>query len=227
MTGQFPQYSDYRPVTSTPTPTGPSPQLAPQPVHPSLSLAVTHEERDRAERFLADAYADGRLNEFEFDGRMEQVIQAQSRKDLNQAFYGLVDVPSTSRALGLHPAYRPNLVPQNADSRTGRGAAAVAHFSPFFLWIFGPLLVNLIASPGSFAKREAAKAFNFQLISFVGMVGGGILTGIVGDHLAWMVALGAVAWVVLTIIGGVKAAAGEDWQNPVRKVVRWEVLKEK
>ncbi|MDO5498590.1 MAG: DUF1707 and DUF4870 domain-containing protein [Propionibacteriaceae bacterium] len=214
MSGQFPQYSEYRPDHG-------------QPAHPSLGLGVTREERDRAERFLADAYADGRLNEYEFDGRMEQVLTAQNRQELNQAFYGLVDVPSTSRALGLHPAYHPHLVRQSADSRTGRGAAAVAHFSPFFLWIFGPLLVNLISSPGSYAKREAAKAFNFQLIAFVAFVVSGIATGIVGDALSWVMGLGAVAWLVLTIVGGVKAANGEDWQNPVRKVVRWEILSEK
>lgn len=215
MTGQFPHYSDYVPTGSQ------------QPMHASLGLGVTREERDRAERFLADAYADGRLNEFEFDARMEKVLTAQNRKDLNQAFYGLVDVPSTSRALGLHPAYRPNLVRQGADSGAGRATAAIAHFSPFVSWIFGPLLVNLIASPGSYAKREAAKAFNFQLISTVGFIVAGIVNSIAGDHLGWVIGLAWVAWLVLTIIGGVKAASGENWQNPVRKVVRWEVLREK
>ncbi|WP_432558025.1 DUF1707 and DUF4870 domain-containing protein [Granulicoccus sp. GXG6511] len=216
MTGQFPQYSDYVPASSKP-----------QPVHPSLGLGVTLDERDRAERFLADAYADGRLNEFEFDGRMEQVLQAQTRRDLNQAFYGLVDVPPTSKALGLHPAYRPNLVRQDAGSSSGRAAAAIAHFSPFVSWIFGPLLVNLVATPGSFAKREAAKAFNFQFVSTLFFIVAMIANGIVDDRFGWLIGFAWIAWFVLTIVGGVKAAQGENWQNPARKIARWEILKEK
>ena len=215
MTGQFPHYSDYQP------------QPGPQQPHPSLGLGVTAEERDRAEQFLADAYADGRVNEIDFDRRMDQVLQAQSRKDLNQAFYGLVDVPPTSRALGLHPAYRPDLVRQGADSSTGKGVAALAHLSPVFTGVLGPLIINLVAKPGSFAKREAAKAFNFQFTSLVLLIVAGVLTGVVGDSFSWLLGLGWVAWFALTIIGGVKAAQGEDWQNPVRKVIPLTLLKEK
>ncbi|HHV19952.1 MAG TPA: DUF1707 and DUF4870 domain-containing protein [Propionibacterium sp.] len=227
MTGQFPQYSDYVPVQGTPA--QPRPMRVPplQAVHPSLGLPVTFEERERAERFLADAYADGRLNEFEFDGRMEQVLQAQTRKDLNQAFYGLVDVPSTSKALGLHPAYRPTLVRQGGDSSAGRAAAAAAHFLPFVSWIFGPLGVNLVATPGSYVKREAAKAFNFQFVSTLFFVFAMIANGFADGGFTWLLGLAWVAWLALTIIGGVKAAQGEDWTNPVRKVARWEILKEK
>lgn len=217
MTSQFPQYSDYTPLTHS------SP---PAPMHPSLGLAITPDQRDRAERFLAEAYADGRLNEFEFDARMDQVLGAQSRRDLNQAFYGLVDVPSTSKALGLHPAYHPHLVNQNADGRAGRGLAAFAHFSAYFLGFFGPLLSYLISAPRTFARREAAKAFNFQFISMIAIVVGGILTGALGLD-GWGIALVSISWAVLTLIGGIKAAAGEDWTNPVRKVIKWQILSEK
>lgn len=223
MTGQFPQYSDYVPTGSQLQP----PAQRPPQVHPSLGLEVTPEERDRAERFLADAYADGRVNEFEFDSRMEQVLRARTRKDLNTAFYGLVDVPSTSRALGLHPAYHPNLVRQDAGSKTGRGVAAFAHFSPFFSWIVGPLLVNLVSSPGSFAKRESAKAFNFQLNSTLLLVVAGIANGIADDRFAWLIGVGWIVWFFVTIVGGVMAAQGRDWENPASKVLRLQVLKEK
>lgn len=219
MTSPFPQYSEYVPTT-----TG---QAPPPPMHPSLGLAVTPEQRDRAERFLAEAYADGRLNEFEFDARMDHVLRAQTRKDLNQAFYGLVDVPSTSRALGLHPAYQPSLVNQSKDGRTGRAGAAIAHWSPFVSWIFGPLFVYLVAGRGTFAKREAAKAFNFQIISTVAFVLGGILTGILDGATGPLMGLMGVAWFVLTLVSGIKASQGENWKNPVRKVVKWELLDEK
>ena len=73
--------------------------------HPSLSMHVTPEQRDRAESWLKDAYADGRISESEFDRRIGQVLTAVTRKELNEAFYGLVQVPTSSRALGVHPAY--------------------------------------------------------------------------------------------------------------------------
>lgn len=216
MTGQFPQYSEYRP-TGAPN----------QPAHPLLHAQVTPDQRDRAERFLAEAYADGRLNELEFDARMDQVLEATTRRDLNQAFYGLVDVPRTSQALGLHPAYQSSLVDQSSVGKTGRAAAAMAHFSPFFAWLFGPLFIYLIGRRGSYARREAARAFNFQFISFLAFISGGIVTAITDGATDWLLGLGFVVWLVLTITGGVKAAQGEDWTNPVRKVVRWEILKEK
>ncbi len=36
-----------------------------------------------------------------------------------------------------------------------------------------------------------------------------------------------LGWFVLTIVGGAKALQGEDWRNPVKRVVKLEVLSEK
>jgi hypothetical protein len=158
--------------------------------HPSLSMRVTPEQRDRAESWLKDAYADGRISEGDFDQRIGQVISAVTRKDLNQAFYGLVNIPTSSKALGLHPAYQP-LVPAEARQRAGRGVAGLAHFSAFFLWLLGPGLVCALATPGTYAWREAAKAF-FQLIAAVAFVVVGMLAGITGAGRLQLVA--AVPW---------------------------------
>ena len=73
--------------------------MSPTYEHPSLKMYVTPEQRDRAESWLKEAYADGRITELEFDTRIGQVITAETRKDLNEAFYGLVQVPTPSRAL--------------------------------------------------------------------------------------------------------------------------------
>ena len=59
-----------------------------------------------------------------------------TRKDLNEAFYGLVQVPTTSRALGVHPAYQP-LVGQRPSSRPDAVSPVFAHFSVFFISVFG------------------------------------------------------------------------------------------
>ncbi|WP_176451770.1 DUF1707 and DUF4870 domain-containing protein [Enemella dayhoffiae] len=221
MSTEFPQYRDYAATGTS------SRSNYENPTVPGLGLSVSPAERDRAQGFLAEAYADGRLTEFEFDARLEQVLTANTRRELNAAFYGLVQVPSTSQALGLHPAYRPNLVNQGADGRTGRAAAAIAHFSVFFAWIFGPLFMWAIASKGSYAKQQAAKAFNFQVLASIGFVGGGILTGMTDGRTDWIMGIMWVAWLVLTIIGGAKAAKGETWQNPVTRVIPWKPLDEK
>lgn len=194
--------------------------------HPSLSMRVTPEQRDRAEVWLKDAYADGRISEDDFDQRIGQVISAVTRKELNQAFYGLVQIPTSSKALGLHPAYQP-LVPPEARQRAGRGVAGLAHFSAFFLWLLGPGLVFALSTPGTYARREAAKAFNFQLIAAVAFVVVGMLAGITGlDVFTWLLPFMGLGWFILTIMGGAKALQGEDWKNPVKHVIKLEVLSE-
>jgi uncharacterized membrane protein len=195
--------------------------------HPSLKMHVTTDQRDRAEDWLKEAYADGRITETEFDTRIGQVLSAGSRKELNEAFYGLVHVPSPSQAVGVHPAYQPFIRPETRD-QAGRAVAAFAHFSVFFLWLFGPALVYALSTPGTYARREAAKAFNFTLITFVGFVASGIAGGITHIDLFGMISvLIGVAWVVLTIVGGAKAAHGENWTNPLKRVTKREVLSEK
>jgi uncharacterized Tic20 family protein len=195
--------------------------------HPSLSMRVTPEQRDRAEAWLKDAYAESRISEADFDQRIGQVISAVTRKELNQAFYGLVQIPTSSKALGLHPAYQP-LVPPEARQRAGRGVAGLAHFSAFFLWLLGPGLVFALSTPGTYARREAAKAFNFQLIAAVAFVVVGMLAGITGlDVFSWLLPFMGLGWFILTILGGAKALQGEDWKNPVKHVIKLEVLSEK
>jgi len=195
--------------------------------HPSLKMQVTPEQRDRAESWLKEAYADGRLSESEFDHRIGQVLTAVTRKELNEAFYGLVQVPTSSRALGVHPAYKPLVRPETRQ-QAGRGAAAVAHFSVFFLWLFGPGLVYALSTPGTYARKEAAKSFNFQLISSIAFALVAILGGITGlDFFGWLIPFMGLGWFILTIVGGAKALQGDDWRNPIKSVIKLEVLSEK
>jgi uncharacterized Tic20 family protein len=195
--------------------------------HPSLKMQVTPEQRDRAESWLKEAYADGRLSESEFDHRIGQVLTAVTRKELNEAFYGLVQVPTPSRALGVHPAYKPLVRPETRQ-QAGRGAAGVAHFSVFFLWLFGPGLVYALSTPGTYARKEAAKSFNFQLISSIAFALVAILGGITGlDFFGWLIPFMGLGWFILTIVGGAKALQGDDWRNPIKSVIKLEVLSEK
>ena len=194
--------------------------------HPSLSMYVTPEQRDRAEHWLQEAYADGRISEDDFDRRIGQVISSTTRKDLNVAFYGLVNVPGTSTAMGLHPAYQP-LVRPETKQQAGRGVAGLAHFSVFFLWILGPGLFYAMSPAGSYARKVAAKAFNFQLITIISFVTVGIVDGLIRPDIDWVFGVMFLGWLLLTIVGGAKAFQGANWRNPVKTVLKLEVLPEK
>jgi uncharacterized Tic20 family protein len=195
--------------------------------HPSLVQHVTPEQRDRAESWLKDAYADGRVSELEFDQRIGQILSADTRKELNEAFYGLVHVPSASTAMGLHPAYQPLVRPETRE-QAGRGAASLAHFSAIPLSVVGPILIYALSAPGSFARQEAAKAVNFSVVMFIGFMASGMVAGITDiNAFGTLAALIGVAWFVLTVIAGAKAAQGESLRNPVRRVAKLQVLSER
>lgn len=191
--------------------------------HPSLNLLVTDAQRDRAVGFLQEAYADGRLAETEFDERVGQALSARNRRDLNSAFEGLVRVTPTQQAFAAHPAYLP-VVNQQADGASGRLAGGLAHWSSIPLPLIGPGVFYAVSERGSFARSQAAKAFNFQLFAIVVAAALGIVSNILNFDLfsgVWM-----MAWFVLTVIGGVKAFSGDDWHNPIMKKVPMRVLDE-
>lgn len=196
--------------------------------HPTLKMAVTDEQRDRAAGWLQEAYGDGRISKEDFDLRIGTVLSADNRRDLNSAFYGLVSVPMASQAVGLHPAYQTSPFSAATTAKVGRGGAALAHFSALLTWIFGPLLVYLASSRGSYARREAAKAFNFQIVAMLTLIVGGVLSATllpssIDGILFPIIWLG---WLLGTIVGGAKAAAGENWVNPAKKVIRLDILPE-
>ena len=194
--------------------------------HPTLQMSITPEQRERAVSWLQQAYAEDRIGESELDWRLGQVLEATNRRDLNQAFYGIVSVPFASQAVGLHPAYQP-LVRPEVRQQAGRGAAGFAHLSVFLLWLLGPLLVFGLSAPGSYARREAAKAFNFQLLSFLLLASSAIIGSVLpGDGVGSILGLMGVVWFVLTIVGSAKALQGEDWRNPATRALKLRVLNE-
>ena len=45
---------------------------------------------------------------------------------------------------------------------------------------------------------------------------------------AWrLIPFMGLGWLILTIVGGAKALQGDDWKNPVKNVIKVEVLSEK
>lgn len=82
------------------------------------------------------------------------------------------------------------------------------------LSVFRPALFWLCASPGSFVRREAAKALRLTAVL-------GVLTFVAAVLLDgfWMLerlpVLGFAAWVLLMVFGAVQAGRGVDWETPV------------
>lgn len=186
----------------------PAPAFPPAAQPPNNSLLVTEPQRDRALAYLQTAYADGRLTAAELDQRVGQALLARTRTDLNRAFAGLMTVPLSSAAVGAHPAYAP-MLNQHRDGRTGRGAAGFAHFSALAFGFLGPAVTYAATTRGTFAHREAAKSFNTQIALSIAMVGSIALASIF-DAFGFLVPIVGLAWLILTIVGGAKAASGED-----------------
>lgn len=181
--------------------------------HASLDLRVGDSERARAQAILQDAYAAGRLDHSEFDQRLGLVLTAQTRRDLNRSVSGL---PA--------PLMTPSMVAPRHPQATAMGA--LAHFSGLLTWIFGPLFLYAAATPGTPARREAAKAFNFQLVAGIACLVTAIVGGIVLPEalMGPIMALGWVGWLQLNVIGGARALNGQPFINPVTRVLPLTVL---
>lgn len=191
--------------------------------NPQLDLPITSAQRDRSERYLQDCYAQGKLSREDFDSRIEKVLLARTRRELNAAFEGFVRVPLAEQAVGLHPVYRP-LVNQERDGEAGRWMGAVAHWSGPLTWIVGPSVMYALSRRGSYARSEAAKAFNTQ----IGVAAVWIALTIIGHLLGigWFVSIWWMVAAVVAVVSGIHARDGERWRNPIQRVVPIRVLDE-
>ncbi len=192
------------------------------PEHPNLSLLVTDTQRERVVSYLQEAYADGRLTEIELDTRVGQALTARTRRELNASLANLVQVPISSSAVSVRPSYAPlrNVYPAATNQR--QGVAALAHWSGLASGVVGPVIFYAVSPQGSYVRREAAKAFNFQLLSMIAGMIFGVATVPMnnGGGYGFLVVL----WIVLTVAGGMKALHGKDWTNPVNRIVPFNVL---
>ena len=113
----------------------------------------------------------------------------------------------------------PSSVPQalTQDDRTwgmiGHLSALAAFIAPFLGGVLGPLIVWLIKRESSaFAGESAKEALNFNITVAIGYLICGVLA-LVWIGILLMVALG-IAWLVLTIIAGIKASEGVLYRYP-------------
>lgn len=191
---------------------------------------VSKQDRDGAEQRLREAHRLGRMNPAEFEARMSRVIAAERLDELAAAVDGpLPSAPSDYGYRAQEPSgpFTGAVLPARSGGDRSTVMATLAHLSPFLFWLFGPLVFWAISRTGSYAKREAAKAFNWQLVAAAfGLAAAAIGWLLPGDGNP-VARIWTVIWVVLTVVGAVGAARGKDWRNPVRALLPWEVLSER
>jgi len=180
--------------------------------HPSLVLAVTPEDRQAAVERLRAAYDEGAISAGDYDRRAGMAAMAQSRRDLNTAFLGLVDVG-------------PDELRRNMTPESGRALAVVAHLSGWALFLIGPLVCFAVAPAGSYARREAAKAVNLSVLVLFGLAIALVVT-MFNDHVgAPLVALIAGCWWLTSLVAAIQAAKGNDWDHPLKRWLPFEVVR--
>ncbi|MER7543835.1 DUF1707 and DUF4870 domain-containing protein [Actinomadura sp.] len=167
----------------------------------SGDLRVSDAEREPVIQRLQDAYAEGRLDEDEFDMRVQLAITAKTRNDLG----GVIR--------DLEPVRRERFAPAPVASETGedRMLAAAAHAVAVPTLFVGPLVLMLVSGKRSeYVRRHAAEAVNFQvtllLLTIVTFGIGGVVY--------------AVAW-ILSAIAAVFALTGQTFRYPwILRLVR-------
>ncbi|MFF0312099.1 DUF1707 and DUF4870 domain-containing protein [Streptosporangium sp. NPDC004379] len=189
--------------------TGASP--APGPGH--AGLRVSNQDREQVVEHVKTAYAEGRLDKFEFDDRLERAMTARVHGDLMPIMYELYGsrpaVPAFHPQTGGRPLPYPAARAKDGGERLG---AAAAHLLPLTgLFAIGPLIMLLAAGRTSpHVRRHAVEALNFQLT----LLGASVLLAItvVGAVLIPAVWIGGM---VLSVIGGVKALTDDDFRYPL------------
>mgnify|MGYP003544109572 FL=1 len=118
-----------------------------------------------------------------------------------------------------------NLVP--TPSAEARQWAMLCHYAAFF-WIVAPMIGNVIGplvvwqlkkDLDPFVDQQGREALNFQITYSVAMMVCGLLAWVlIGFPLMLLVGLAAL---VLTIIAGIKANAGQAYRYPLC----WRLIK--
>ena len=108
-------------------------------------------------------------------------------------------------------------------SRDDRDLAVIAHLLGIFFPIVGPVILYLIAQPGSFGKQESAEALNFNITLVLINVAALLLACPIGLVTAGIglffvippVILIGVAALVLGILACLAASRGEGYRYPL------------
>lgn len=189
---------------------------------PAPDAPITEMQRDGAERLLHQAHRDGRITTTDFERRFTEAMNAARSGQLAGAIAN-IPAPVTQAVVQVHNQYRSYQQQQAvALPEQANQTAMWAHLSGLISGPVGPGLFYMTARQGSVVRKQAAKAFNFQIAALIVMVVTGIVFSILGlgtlANIVW------AAWLALTVIGGVRAKRGEAWNNPIHNYIKVQPL---
>lgn len=166
------------------------------------ALRCTHADRDRVVELLKNAYADGRLDQAEFDARFDQTMSSRTYVELDRIVADLMPGAPTPPAAPLGPP----LAPPTTEERL---LAALAQATTFVPILVGPaVLLMTTGKRSAFVRHHAAGALNLQLtmlaLTIVTFGLGGVVYSV-----AWIL---AAAFAVVALAG---SPLRQPWVLPV------------
>ena len=189
--------------TTAPIPTPPAPSASSS--GPSGDeLRCTDADRDKVVDVLKAAYADGRLDQAEFDARFDLTMKAKTYVALEPITRDLIAQPAPAPT-PTQPAHE-LLPPPTTEERLLGALAQATTLVPI---VAGPaILYYTVGKRSEFVKHHAAGALNLQLtllaVTIVTFGIGGALYGI-----AWVL---AAAFAVVALAG---APLRQPWVLPI------------
>ncbi|CAM3788084.1 DUF1707 DUF4870 domains-containing protein [Nocardiopsis gilva] len=176
------------------------------PAQPAIRL--THADRDAAAETLKEAFAEGQLDDDEFEERLGLAMKAKFPAELEPLLSDIV--PRQTGAAAPPPR---SDVPEAPPTGSERLWAAGGHVSGYFLFPLGPLLVLLAnGNTSPFVRRHAVEALNYQLTFLIGTIVMLGLWWLVIPVLVWIPMF--LGWIFMPVIAGFVGLAGGRWKYP-------------
>lgn len=170
-------------------------------------LRCTHADRDRVVELLKNAYAEGRLDQAEFDARFDQAMNARTYADLDLVLTDLL--PGVSAPGAPVASTAPARPPSDPPTTEERLLAALAQATTYIPILVGPaILLFTVGKRSEFVRHHAAGALNLQitmlLLTVVTLGVGGLVYS-----LAWIL---ATAFAVVALAG---SPLRQPWVLPI------------
>lgn len=172
-------------------------------MHPAY-VRVSEAERDRVVEDLGNAFADGRLDQPEFDRRMHLALTSRTRGDLAPLLADLRVPLTPPRPVAAGP------------TGNERAWAALCHALPLFSLFIGPLVVLLtVGRESAFVRDQAAESLNFQLTFLLANVGLAFAVVLTFGLAALVYLPLGLAWFLLLLVGSVVPLLGRRYRYPM------------
>ena len=184
--------------------------------HSPYDVKLSEAEREQALGTLKEAYALGRIDEREFEDRVDAAMAAATRGALGPALEGL---PGGATAPGPRPDTDADTA-ATAEAGAGAGERSWglgAHLLGLCTSFVGPLLLARSdrARRSDFVRRQALEAANFQLCLLGAAMCTALLAFVTFGLASVLYVPLTLAWAVLPFVGMRYAADGRAYAYPL------------